>query len=82
MGVDNSSPWRNSLARLTVMHQVDQEVGSSSLPGDGEHNFQLFFLLLVVFHFLVGKNTGASFCMATAGVTIALLCTGRGRDTL
>ncbi|KAJ5637502.1 hypothetical protein N7490_007381, partial [Penicillium lividum] len=32
------SPWRNWLARLTV----NQEVGSSSLPGDV--SFWLFFL--------------------------------------
>ena len=34
-----ASPWRNRLARLTV----NQEVGSSSLPGDAF--FALFSLL-------------------------------------
>ena len=56
--VYNSSPWRNRLARLTVMQQVHQEVGSSSLPGDGERIFQLLFLLLVDFYFLIGQSTG------------------------
>ena len=52
--INSSSSWRNRLARLTV----NQEVGSSSLPGDGERMFQLLFLLLVDFYFLIGQSTG------------------------
>ena len=46
------SPWRNRLARLTV----NQEVGSSNLPGD------VGFLRYILFFMLVFGNELPLFC--------------------
>ena len=60
--LEHSSPWRNWLARSTVISPekglVHREVGSSSLPGEAPFFYFFFFSLLLGFIYFVHSRLG------------------------